>query len=244
MTLDELAGQIANELLRKSGVQEWLDPLIQQQIGLAARNIAYIIQNGVSEPPDDEDSYSLPPDDEECDDMALPDHVRLTNATPLTFKSSGGTAVITLTSLANAAGRQSDKLDLGANRAERYRVTAAMEIAATPTAGAAIDLYWAPSTSGTAGTDNPGGIGGADAAYAGYSSNLTASLKQLLFIGSMVTTTQATATVQAAWVGTFVPPTRYGTLVVVNNSGAALHSSATNMNVTLIPDGTSIEDTI
>lgn len=167
--------------------------------------------------------------------MALPDYFREQSGTEKTFKSSGGNAAITLTSVANTAARQSVKLDLGATRAELYAVRAAFEIAATPTAGTTIDLYWAPSSSSTAGTDNPGNISGTDAAYTGYSSNLTASLKQLLPIGSFVCTAQATSTVQAAFVGFFKPPLRYGSLVVVNNSGAALHSSATNMVITFTP---------
>lgn len=172
----------------------------------------------------------------------LPDVFRIQNGTAKVFAASGGDAAITLTSLANGSGRQSVKLDLGATRAAQYRVKAAFEIAATPTAGATIDLYWAPSTSGTAGTDNPANVTGADAAYAGYSSNLTASIKQLVYIGSFVCTTQATSTVQAAIVGSFNPQLRYGSLVVVNNSGAALHSSATNMNVTIIPVEDTVED--
>ncbi len=174
--------------------------------------------------------------------MALPDVFRIQNGTAKTFASSGGDAAITLASLANGSGRQSAKLDLGATRAGLYRVKAAFEIAATPTAGATIDLYWAPSTSGTAATDNPGGVSGSDAAYAGYSSNLTASVKQLVFIGSFVCTTQATATVQRAIVGSFNPQLRYGSLVVVNSSGAALHSSDSNMNITLVPIEDVIED--
>lgn len=167
--------------------------------------------------------------------MALPDYFREQSGTAKVFKSSGGDAAITLASLANAAGRQSVKLDLGATRAQVYSVKADIEIAATPTAGATVDLYWAPSSSATAGTDNPGGVTGADAAYAGYSANLTASVKQLVFIGSFVTTTQATATVQKCAVGIFRPSNRYGSLVVHNQSGAAFHSSDTNINITFTP---------
>jgi hypothetical protein len=160
---------------------------------------------------------------------------RVDNSTEKSFKSSGGDATLTLTSVSNGAARQSAKLDLGATRGPSYLVKAAFEIAATPTAGNTIDLYWAPSSSATAATDNPGNVSGSDSAYSGYSSNLTDSLKQLQFIGSFVCTAQATATVQKAIVGRFSPLHRYGTLVVVNNSGAALHSSATNMEVILSP---------
>lgn len=167
--------------------------------------------------------------------MALPDYHRIQSATEKTFKSSGGTAVITMTSVANGNARQSDKCDFGATRPRYYEVFAEVEIAATPTAGASVDLYLGPSSSATAGTDNLAGLGGGDAAYAGYSSNLTASLPQLIYIGSLITTTQATATVQKGYVGRVSVPQRYAQLVVVNNSGAAMHSSATNIQFRFVP---------
>lgn len=167
--------------------------------------------------------------------MAITATFRQQAGTAKTFKSSGGDAAITLTSVADAAARQSVKLDLGATFATLYRVRCEVEIAATPTAGKTIDLYWAPSSSATAGTDNPANVSGTDAAYSGYSSNLAASVKQLVFIGSHSCTAQATATVQIGEVGAFRPTHRYGSLVVVNNSGASLHSSATNMQIVFTP---------
>lgn len=140
-----------------------------------------------------------------------------------------------LTSVANAAGRQSAKVDLGARRAPAYHVMAAFEIAATPTAGNLIELYWAPSPDATAANGNPGGVSGSDAAYAGYSANLAASVKQLQFIGAFVCTAQATGTIQVGVVGTFSPAERYGTLVVVNNSGAAMHNDAVEIHVVFDP---------
>lgn len=142
---------------------------------------------------------------------------------------------ISLASVANAAARQSAKVDLGSVRGLLYSVRAAFELAATPTAGNTISLYWAPSGSGTAGTANPGNVSGSDAAYTGYSSNLTATLPQLQYIGDFVCTAQATGTVQYGEVGTFMPRERYGSLVVVNNSGAAIHSDDVECNVVFDP---------
>ncbi len=160
-------------------------------------------------------------------------------ATAKVFKSSGGDAAITMTSVANAAARESVKLDMGEMVGQLIAVKAEIEMAATPTAGATIDLYWNPSDSATAGTDNCGGTAGVDQAYTGYSSNVAASVKQLLFIGSLVLTAQATATVQKGLVGTFRLPNRYGSLVVVNNGGSSVHSSATNIQFIFTP----VEDT-
>jgi len=141
-----------------------------------------------------------------------------------------------LTSLADAAARQSTKVDLGAVRAPRYKVRAVFEIAATPTAGDIIELYWAASSSGTAGTGNPGGVTGADGAYTGSSSNLAAAIRQLERIGTFVCTEVATAeAVQVAECGYFVPGERYGSLIVKNESNAALHSDAVEMHIVFDP---------
>jgi len=167
--------------------------------------------------------------------MAITATFRQQVGTSKTFKSSGGDAAITMTSVADAAARQSVKLDLGATFATMWRVNAAVEMAATPTAGKTVDLFWAPSGSATAGTDNPANVSGTDAAYTGYSSNLAASVKQLVYIGSLILTAQATSTVQVGEVGTFRPSARYGSLVVVNSGGSAFHSSATNVVFTFTP---------
>lgn len=173
--------------------------------------------------------------------MTLPDSFKTSFGAPKVFRSSGGDALLTLTSVANNAARQSDKIDLGALRAEAYAVECHFEFAPTPTPGLTVELYWAPSSDADAGDDNPGGISGVDGAYTGYSSNLDASLKQLQRIGAFICTAQATATVQKQTLpAAFCPLNRYGTLVVYDKSGAAFHSSATNMAVKFHP----IENTI
>jgi hypothetical protein len=159
-----------------------------------------------------------------------------TAANDLRHASAEDTQVqITLASLADAAARQSAKADLGANRAREYHVRAAFEIAATPTAGDIIELYWAPSQHATAGNGNAGGASGADAAYAGYASNMAASVLQLQFIGVFVCTANATATVQVGEVGVFSPPERYGSLIVRNESNAALHADDVEIHVVFDP---------
>lgn len=145
------------------------------------------------------------------------------------------TCQLAIASVADGAARQSTKVDLGATYADEYHVRAAIEFAATPTAGDVVELYWAPSQSSTAGTANPGNVSGADSAYSGYSSNLAASVKQLEFIGHFVCTAQATATVQVAEIGKFRPPQRYGSLVVKNESGAAIHSDDVECHVVFNP---------
>lgn len=150
-------------------------------------------------------------------------------------KGTPTAVAITMTGVASAAARQSAKFDFGASRAQRYSVRAAIELAATPTAGATVDIYLAPSSSATAATGNAGAVSGSDAAYSGYSSNISASVKQLIPIGVFVCTAQATATVQVAECGEFTPPERYGSLVVVNSSSAAIHSDDQEFLIVLDP---------
>lgn len=169
--------------------------------------------------------------------MAVNATFRQQAGTTKTLKSSGGDAAITLASLANGSYRQAAKLDLGTPFAQVYDVLADLELASSGlTAGNAIDFWWSPSSNGTAGTDNMGGCSGTDSAYTGYSGGSAATgIKQLIFIGSMIVTAQATTTVQKAYVGSFVPPTRYGSLVMLNGSGAAIHTSDTNCQIRLVP---------
>ena len=221
MTTSELAGQLLVELIRKSGVREWEEATAREAITSAAWEMAAnITGEGLI--------------------MALPDYARVTPGTAKTLKSAAGDAALTLTSVANGAARQSATLDLGASWAQRWRIDSDMEIAATPTTGTTIDFH--ASFNGVTGAGKAN-TSGSDAAYTGYSSNVDASVKQLPLIGVHVCTVQATATVQKANAGIFFPSGRYLNLVVVNRSGAALHSAATNMVVTLTPLDNVIEDT-
>lgn len=142
---------------------------------------------------------------------------------------------LSLVDVADAAARQSVKVDLGGDRAQTYKVRAAFEMAATPTAGDVIELYWAPSSSSTAATGNAGGVSGSDAAYAGYSANLGDSVKQLDFIGVFVCTVQVTTTVQVAEIAFFSPSERYGSLIVKNESDTAFHSDDVECHVVFDP---------
>jgi hypothetical protein len=195
----------------------------------------------------------------EAGSMALPDGFFLVEANCISFADHAndfsptaanllehGTPTdveLQLASVGNTAARQSDKVNLGANRYEGYLVSAALELAATPTAGNTISLHWAPSPSGTAATANPGGVSGSNAAYTGYSSNVAASVLQLQFIGDFVCTAQATTTVQVATnIGILWPLHRYGSLVVYNNSGAAIHSDDVECHVVFTPLARQIQD--
>jgi hypothetical protein len=112
-------------------------------------------------------------------------------------------------------------------------------LAATPTAGNAINLFASWSDTTGAGEGNTSGT---DAAYTGYSNNIDASTRQLELLGAFIVTSQATATVQKAYIGVVFPKARYMNLVVDNRSGAAFQSTNTNQVITFTPLEESIVD--
>lgn len=220
--------QIALALISKSGVREWTDETTQAAIA----NAAVAIVDGL-----------LAPDEI---DMPLPDYLRTSTGTALTIQNSGGSAAITLASLANGngtstGGRQSATLDFGASWAREWRVEFDFELAATPTAGNAINLFasWQDATGA-----GDGNTSGSDTAYTGYSNNIDASTRQLELLGAAVVTGQATATVQRALVGIIRPKARYANIVVDNRSAAAFHSTNTNQVIRFVPLEESLVDTI
>lgn len=167
----------------------------------------------------------------------------VTDHSPSTNNNLGArTDQIDLTSLVAGAARQSDKFDYGAVRADKYNIMAAIEWGTAPVAGETVDFYLAPSPDSSAAVANPGGVSGSDSAYAGYSANLDDSLKQLIFIGSLVATVQATTTVQIAQIGIIAPPERYATLIVVNSSAADnFVADAVEMSILITPIITEIQ---
>lgn len=240
MTFEELALALAVELIRKSGVREWDDDQaeMRQKLAAAAREMALSLSFGDLEMPTKTLVQQM---DGTPKQICFADHAgdfSPATATDLRASTNGTLETdcqLSLASVADSAYRQSAKVDLDEHRASAYKVRAAFELAATPTAGDVVSLYWAPSPSSTAATANAGGVTGADSAYDGYSSNGDEACRQLDHIGDFVCTVQATATVQVAEIGVFEPTERYGSLVVRNESGAAFHSDDVESHVVFDP---------
>jgi len=153
------------------------------------------------------------------------------------YAGDGGTRThqIDLTDLADGAARQGAKADLGATRAKQYAVTVCVEMAVAPASKDAVDVYWAASPHATAGTVNPGGCSGADAAYTGTAGDsLDDSLMQLQYLGSISLTADADPLLQIQTF-TLFPQHRYGMPVIDNNGGQAMHSDAIECFVALTP---------
>lgn len=155
-----------------------------------------------------------------------------TDTAPTAVQLDLGATVATLTA------REATKCDLGGGTAFyplEFAVYASIEFATAPTTGETVDFYWGPSHSGTAGKGNMAQLTGTDAEYTGGTPELLEGLKQLMYIGSLVASADATTVVQTAYIGVFAPPDRYGSLVVYNNTSVSYHSDAVEMAVSFEP---------
>ena len=133
-----------------------------------------------------------------------------------------------MTGVAAAAGRQSAKTaDLGAAWSKEWYVEACIEFETAPAAGGTVDFYWSSSPSGTAAVGNDGGATGLDAAYTEGSGEED----QLLLIGVLPLINNV---INIGRIGMFIPPHRFGQMIIINNGSTALRSTATAMDETHI----------
>lgn len=161
--------------------------------------------------------------------------ILIKDGTDLVWTSSGGDHVITLTSLANGSYRQGAKGDFTAARGRQFLVTVQIDSDATGAdAGGTAELWMSWSNSGTAATANDGGASGSDAAYTGYSSNAADSVKQLQRIGELPMHEVANS-IQRIALGIITVPKRYGSPVILNNSGQAFGNTATDHRIEFHP---------
>lgn len=146
-------------------------------------------------------------------------------------------AALTLSAVADNAGRQSAKVDLGATRSRRYEVLGCVDFTGeTPTAGGVVAYYWAPSTNATTANGNVAGNSGNDAACPdGALGGITLDefLLQCQYIGELII--HDGASVQSGFVGVFEPSSRYGQLIVVNRSGDTFEADDVEMHQVFNP---------
>lgn len=154
----------------------------------------------------------------------MPNQVLVLNGTTKVWKNSGGDAVFTGTSVANNAGRVGGALDMGATRAGRYRVQVITKFVATPTSGAALEVYLARSDDNTTRDAN---LGSADAAVS------DGDLRgQCLFCGNLPAdnvTTQQVASFEVETGARYLSPLWW------NTTGAALSATAADHIINITP---------
>lgn len=146
---------------------------------------------------------------------------------------------LTLSALADGAGRQSAKCDLGANRYPVYSLFGVVDYTGeTPVSGSTVDYYWLPSTSATTGSGNMAGNSGADAAAPNGTTPAGLTLAEFIALGAIfigTLTVSDDAAVQNGFVGFVSPPSRYGQLLVVNNGGDAFEADDVEMHQVMHP---------
>lgn len=154
-----------------------------------------------------------------------------------------------LAGVAAGAGRLSSKIDLGAVRALSYVLFGCVDFTGetvTGNAGERIDYYWIPSTDATAAQGNIAGGSGVDAdadqtsaAWIPGGLTLAEFLRWATFIGSLIVSDDAA--VLNATIGKFSPSTRWGQLVVVNNTSDPFEDDDVEMHQVLSPYVTEIQ---
>lgn len=147
----------------------------------------------------------------------------------ITFKDSGGSAVLTLQNLGFGAGRISARYDRGSGaKPMRHRWTAVIQFETAPIVGETVEIYIAPSD----GTYADGNIGTSDAA-------LTSDKRRnLKLIGTVVVDTTAAAT-DIVRSGTCEIVSRYFSTGVWNASAGDNLENTANASVIIfepIPD--------
>lgn len=163
-------------------------------------------------------------------------------AAKTSLEVAGTDVQIALTGLVKSGtGRESAKFDFGATRASRYSLGASLEFAGAPVVGELVNFYLAPSPISTAANGNPQSIDGVDAAAPSGHSTLQELIDASMWIGRFICSADATATVQTAWCGSFVPPERYGILIVVNNTAQDFHSDDVEIHVVMNPIITQVQ---
>lgn len=171
--------------------------------------------------------------------MAFQDSSNYVAGASITWQSSGGTNLITCTSLAAGSARQGAKggtlLIAPPNGAttslpDFLQIDLTVQMTSAPAAGGEVGVYLGFSDSITAGTGNPGGLGGTDAAL----SNVDV-LPQLVFAGSVILSNSIGTGVQYQRLAKVPPQGQYPIPVIYNNGSVALDATALHTVLTITP---------
>lgn len=173
--------------------------------------------------------------------------VKVTEQTPIVWANTGDysstvsgfvrTHAMDFTSIGAGAYEEGAKADLGVTRWPLYAVHVAVEFASGAISGETVDYYWGASNSTTAGTHNPAGMDGVGGVYTGTAGDSAAdSVKQLLFIGSLVTTSDQTTVVQYGMVGHLSGDAllRWGMPLMLNGSTGATVADSVEQYIALV----------
>jgi len=157
----------------------------------------------------------------------------LTPGTAVTWMNTGGDKAMLLKNLANGGIREGVKsatlVDGTKGFPEVLEVTVETKLGSAAADGTQLNIHLGWSSSATAGTDNPGGLTGADAAVADAD-----QLPQIDFIGSLVCSSSLGTGVQrqVLWC---VPKKEYVVPVLQNASGVSTSNVDSETKITVRP---------
>lgn len=158
----------------------------------------------------------------------------LTPGTAIVWMNTGGDKAMNMKALANAGMREGVKsaslVDGTKGFPEVLEVTVETKLQATPTDGRELNCYLGFSSSATAGTDNPGGLSGADAAVGDVD-----QLPQLVFAGAVVMAGSLTTGIQRADPFYVKPKKEYVVPVIHNDTGQTTTNVDGETKITIRP---------
>ena len=165
----------------------------------------------------------------------MPNKVYAAPGTALSFKSSGGDATITPTSVANGAGRLSARLDRGsASQPIVYRWWCRVKTASSATVGRTLRLYLACSETSTGSVDTDGTFDETDQAV-----STEDRYRNCLMLGVVQADQAATGSFVAS--GLVEIRARYVQIGFFNDLNAALSGTASDFECRLIPQPDEIQ---
>lgn len=154
--------------------------------------------------------------------------------TPIVWKNTAGDKVLNGKNLATVTGRQGDKsatlLDATKGFPEFLSWLVETKLQTAPVAGTEFSLYLGWSSSATAGTDNPAGLGGADAAGPN-----TDTFAMLSLAGSIILSNNIGMAVQRQDKMIVVPKDYYVIPVIYNGSAYSTTNTDGETSVTMTP---------
>lgn len=157
----------------------------------------------------------------------------LSPGTAVVWANTGGDKAMNCRNLANAGIREGAKsatlVDGTKGFPELLEITAETKLQSAPTAGNSCAVYLGFSSSATAGTANPGGLTGADAAVGNAD-----QLPQLTFVGSLILSNALGTGVQRQRF-VAIPKAEYVVPVFQNGSGQTTTDADTETIITIRP---------
>lgn len=146
---------------------------------------------------------------------------------PLTFKTSGGSSVLTLTSLASGAGRISARHDRGATAQPwLYKVKVETKWATATVVNESLRVHFIYSD----GTDQHNGLGSTDAAVSDENDTIGSP-----FVNCVIYDTGLNSASGFFYPGNIFIPSRYFSVLVWNATADGLSATAGDHEISLIP---------